>query len=92
MKPLGFKTRDVFRKLIAPYAQTIEIPFVRLPDRCIRIGDYIFDQHNFHELLHYVERGGFPRWRGEIRPDYVNRMKKQISESSNDMFAGLKFD
>ena len=90
--PLGFRTQGVFREMIAPYAETLEIPFARLPNRCVRIGDYAFDRHNFHELLRYVERGGFPHWRNEIRPDYVNRMKKQISESSNEMFAGLKFD
>jgi hypothetical protein len=89
--PLGFRTRDIFREMIAPCAQTIEIPFARLEGRRVRIGDYVFDRNNFHELLRYVERGGFPRWQDELRPDYVDNMKRRISESSNEMFAGLEF-
>ncbi len=90
--PLGFKTQNIFREMIAPYAKTVEIPFLRLRNRCVHIGDYTFDQHNFHELLRYVERGGFPRWRDELRPDYVSHMKRHIYESGNEMFSGLEFD
>jgi len=90
--PLGNKTRDLFKELIAPYAEITEIPFSRLNDRCVHIGDYTFDQSNFHELLRYVGRGGFPRWRDDLDPDYVRRMKRQINASKNEMFSGLKFD
>ena len=90
--PLGNKTRNLFKELIAPYAEITEIPFSRLKNRCIRIGDYTFDQSNFHELLRYVGRGGFPRWRDDLNPDYVSNMKRQINASKNEMFSGLKFD
>ena len=90
--PLGFKSQDMFRKMITPYAQTIEIPFLRLQNWNVRIGDYIFDRNNFLELLRYVERGGFPNWRDNLRPDYVENMKKEISSSNNKIFSGLKFN
>jgi len=86
--PLGCETQKIFREMIAPYAKTTEIPFSRLQNRCIRIGDYIFTQNNFSKLLRYVEEGGFPRWQDNLKPDYVDRMKQQISESKNEIFSG----
>ncbi len=90
--PLGFKTQKTFREMIAPYAETIEISFLRLQDRRVYIGDYTFDLNNFHGLLRYVGQGGFPRWQNNLKPDYVDSMQKQINESKNEMFSGLKFD
>jgi len=90
--PLGNQTRDLFKELIAPYAETLEIPLIRLKNQCVRIGDYTFDQPNFHELLRYVGRGGFPRWRDEVSPDYVSSMKRHINKSTNEIFSGLKFE
>lgn len=86
--PLGFKTQDIFRGMIAPYAAITEIPFLRLEGRYVRIGDYTFDQHNFHKLLRYVEQGGFPRWRNNLKPNYVNSMKRDVNESRNEFFSG----
>ena len=90
--PLGEKTRNLFIEMITPYAETIKIPFFRLQNRHVRIGNYIFDQKNFRELLHYVEQGGFPRWQNNLKPDYIHNMKRQISESINEIFSGLKFE
>ena len=90
--PLGYKSQDTFREMIIPYAQTIEIPFLRLQNQNVRIGDYIFDCNNFHELLRYVERGGFPGWLNNLRPEYVDVMKKAVNGSTNKIFSGLKFD
>ncbi len=87
--PFGSKTQNIFREMIAPYAKIVEIPFLRLQNRCVRIGDYIFAENNFHELLHYVEEGGFPRWQDNLKPDYVNSMKQQIDESKNEIFSSF---
>jgi hypothetical protein len=43
----------------------------------------------FQELIKYVWVGGFPRWKDEIRPDYVMAMKEKIDKSSNSLFEGL---
>jgi hypothetical protein len=87
--PLGCKTQKIFREMIVPYAKAIEIPFLRLQNCCIRFGDYIFTQNNFHELLRYVEEGGFPRWQNNLKPDYVDSMKQEINESKNEIFSGF---
>ena len=90
--PNGFKTQEIFRAMIGPYAEISKIPFIRQENRCVRIGDYTFDRGAFHGLLRYVGQGGYPRWKDEVRPDYVRAMKDRIDESSNDMFDGLKLD
>ncbi|MCK5915797.1 MAG: hypothetical protein KAG92_06630 [Deltaproteobacteria bacterium] len=90
--PEGFKTQDIIRTMIEPYAEISNIPFTRQENRCVRIGDYTFDRSTFQELLHYVEQGGYPRWKDKTTPDYVKIMKKRIDKSSNDMFDGIKFD
>jgi hypothetical protein len=90
--PNGFKTQDIFRDMIGPYAEISKIPFIRQENQCVRIGDYTFDRNTFHELLLYVVRGGYPQWKDKTKPDYVRAMEKRIDKSSNDMFDGLKFD
>jgi len=87
--PQGSKTRNLFKEMIAPYAEIITIPFLCLKNQCVCIGDYIFDRPNFYELLRYVDRGGYPRWRDNLCPDYVDNMKKQINASKNEMFPDL---
>jgi hypothetical protein len=55
----------------------------------IAIGEYIFNKPSFHELIQYIWRGGYPRWKDEIRPDYVLAMKDKIDQSKNLLFDGL---
>ena len=43
----------------------------------------------FHELINYVWRGGYPRWKDEIRPDYVVSMKKTLSNDPRGVFDGI---
>ncbi len=88
--PLGYKTQKIFREMIAPYAKIIEVPFLRLQNCCVRIGDYTFAQKDFHELLRYVDHGGFPRWQNNLKPDYVDFMEQKINESRNEIFFGLQ--
>jgi len=39
--------------------------------------------------VRYVWRGGYPRWRDETRPEYVEALK-QLEESRHWLFAGLR--
>jgi len=78
--------------MISPYAAAREIEFARLEGFRIRIGEYIFDRDDFHALLRYVERGGFPRWQNDRRPEYVIRMREKLSRSANEIFSGLRFE
>ena len=57
----------------------------------ISIGDYRFTRRNFHELIRYIWRGGYPRWKNDERPSYVLHMKESLSRSPSPLFAGLFF-
>ena len=87
----GYKNQTVIREMICKYAQRIEIPF-QSDDKAeaVSIGIYQFSRKTWHELIEYVWRGGYPRWRDEKRPDYVLSMKKSVTESLHPLFKGLK--
>jgi len=89
-KPDGFKTRSVIKEIIQEYTGKTSIPFV-IDQKVhqITIGEYLFSKTSFHELIQYVWMGGFPRWKENLRPDYVNAMKKIIGQSKNPIFEGL---
>jgi hypothetical protein len=89
-KPEGFKNRTLIEALIQHFAKRIDIPFVveKKYDK-IGIGEYIFNRASFQELVKYVWSGGFPRWKDEIRPEYVLKMKDSIAQSENPLFDGL---
>jgi hypothetical protein len=79
--PEGFRTRAVVEQVVAKYGQAVNIP-IRFEEekRIISIGDYCFDEANFQELIFYVWRGGYPRWRDERRPEYVEAMKRTVAK------------
>lgn len=87
----GFKTRPLMKSLIRKYASKTSIPFV-MDQRSeqIIIGEYLFNKASFHELIKYIWVGGFPRWKDEMRPDYVMTMKEKIDQSRNHLFNGLR--
>ena len=90
-KPEGFKNRMLIEALIRHFAKKINIPFViDQEDDKIGIGKYLFDRASFQELVKYVWSGGFPRWKDEVRPDYVLKMKDSVEQSKNPLFDGLK--
>jgi len=89
-KPEGFKNRILIEELIQKYAERIDIRLVmNQKDRKIGIGEYIFNKSSFHELIKYIWLGGFPRWKDNVRPDYVLKMKGMIEKSKNPLFDGL---
>jgi len=89
-KPEGFKNRTLIEELIQKYAKRINIPFViNQKDDKIGIGEYLFHKNSFQELIKYIWSGGFPRWKDNIRPDYVLRMKDMIEQSKGPLFDGL---
>jgi hypothetical protein len=57
----------------------------------VSLGEYLFTREVFHQLINYVWVGGYPRWKDEIRPDYVMEMKFGLEESSNWLTRGLVF-
>jgi hypothetical protein len=55
----------------------------------ITIGEFVFNRLAFQDLIHYIWVGGFPRWKDDLRPDYVLSMKKRVDRSANYFFEGL---
>ena len=89
----GHRNRFVVEEIIQDYAQPVEIKISVAPDNGdIEIGSYCFGRALFHELINYVWCGGYPRWKDEIRPDYVVSMKKTLSHNPRGVFDGICFE
>jgi hypothetical protein len=57
----------------------------------IELGVYRFGHIQFQELLKYVWRGGYPRWKNETRPAYVLEMKNKVMRNGSGIFSGIEF-
>ena len=73
--PRGDGNRDAVRALIAPFGDP-ETLAVRRSGASLAIAEYRFDEPAFERLVAYVDQGGYPRWRDEIRPGYVQRLRE----------------
>ena len=90
--PQGFETQSQASEIIANYAEPLEIQVVVKNTRGeIQIGDYRFSSTQFQELIDYVWRGGYPRWKDEIRPAYVTALKDKIQKKSKGIFNDMEF-
>jgi hypothetical protein len=90
-KPEGYRTREVVESIIRKFAQPMEMPFsIDRKGGEVSIGHYRFTRASFHELIQYVWQGGYPRWRNEIRPDYVLAMEDAIRLNSCQILSGLE--
>ena len=91
--PKGSQTRSLVSGIIAKYAQPCEISVAISPGRGeIEIGVYRFNRVQFQKLIKYVWRGGYPRWKDEIRPGYVTGMKDIILQNRTGIFEGIVFE
>jgi len=91
--PEGFKTRRVVEEVVEKFGRKVEIPVrVMVKERRVGIGEYLFSFEGFHALLNYVWRGGYPRWKGERRPDYVLEMASAVGKSESPVFKGMTFE
>jgi hypothetical protein len=90
--PEGYKTREIIENIVRTYTGISKISVeMEASNERVAIGEYIFSVHWFHEILRYVWMGGYPRWKNEIRPQYVLDMKETIEKSRHYMF-GFKFE
>ena len=88
--PEGFRTRPVLEALLAEYGRAKEIVVrSRREQQEVAIGEIRFTQENFQELLLYVRRGGYPRWRDDRRPGYVEEMRRTVGKKDRFPFTGL---
>jgi hypothetical protein len=90
-QPEGFENRSVVEDIIQRYAgrRTISITCDDRRD-AVDVGGYLFDRAGFQALILYVWRGGYPRWRDDLRPAYVIEMMKAADRSRSPLFRGLK--
>jgi hypothetical protein len=89
--PEGSKNRSIIEKMIQKYAKRTNIPFfIDQKKDEISIGQYGFNKTAFQELIKYIWVGGFPRWKDEIRPEYLMEMKRRVEESDNPLFKDLR--
>lgn len=89
-QPEGFQNREIIEGIVAKYADMRPIRFVAdIARGTVDIGGYFFDREVFQELVLYLWAGGYPRWRGNVRPPYLLEMKEVIERSENPLLAGL---
>ncbi len=87
--PEGFNTQEIVRAKIEPFSNITKISIIFKENGKVCIGPYVFEKKVFHELLQYVEKGGYPEWREQIRPEYVIDMKEHVQKSDNTFFKGV---
>lgn len=74
-------TRAEGESLVAGFGECETIGFVRSREAgTVAVAEYVFPGADFGELVDYVDRGGYPRWRDEVRPGYVAAMMKTLGD------------
>ncbi len=77
--PEGYKNREIVEKIIVKYGNKIVIPIIQ-QSNIFKIGEYEFTEEQLLQLINYVWVGGYPRWKDEKRPFYVEEMRNQIEK------------
>ena len=90
--PAGAQTQPLVTEMISKFAKAQEISVAVDPNTMeIELGAYRFNHIQFQELLKYVWRGGYPRWKNEIRPAYVLEMKNSVLLNGTGVFSDIEF-
>lgn len=88
----GFLTQIEFDEMIKKYGKPVQLSLSADADaKSVFIGQYQFDQGVFAQLLQYVWKGGYPRWKDEQRPTYVQQMVEAVLESDCWLFTETRF-
>lgn len=88
--PEGYKTRGLIEEIVHRYTHLSTITtVVDNAEQSLKIGKYQFNKHGFHALLGYLWEGGYPKWKGGIRPPYIVKMKEAIQRSSHHLFHAI---
>jgi hypothetical protein len=89
-KPEGFQNRLWMISLLERWAVSKTVPIrVDKGNETVSIGEYLFTKEVFHQLIQYVWVGGYPRWKDDIRPDYVMGMKNNLELATGWLTRGL---
>jgi len=91
--PEGAQTRSLVTRIISKYAQTQAVQVTVDNEKMeTEIGIYRFTRNQLQELLKYVWRGGYPRWKNEIRPADVSEMKNKVMLNRTGVFTNIDFN
>jgi hypothetical protein len=85
--PDGHRNAAVIEELIGGFGTPETIALLREPD-AVRVGELGFSRTGFTALLDYVVRGGYPRWRDDLRPAYVQRMVERLATDDSPFSLG----
>jgi hypothetical protein len=81
--PDGARHRAETEAMIGGFGEA-EIIALRRDDG-VCVGAYRFALSAFALLLAYVDRGGYPRWRDERRPSYVQTMVERLRATGSTL-------
>jgi len=88
--PDGFKTRALIDDIVKKYADPSRLEiFIDEGLWTISFNGYRFSRDGFHKLIRYLWVGGYPRWKDDIRPHYIIKMKDKIKHSNYPLFSGI---
>ncbi len=87
--PEGYKNRKVIHEIITKYGEICSIK-LKIEGEFILFEYYKFTKEQFFELINYVWLGGYPRWKNDKKPSYVNEMVEEIKLSKNDFLLRIK--
>jgi hypothetical protein len=88
--PEGDATQPEIAAMIDGYARRAPIDFTATRGAdSVAIDGIGFTARGFRELVRYVWRGGWPRWRDDRPPAYVVAMREAIEAGSCWLFAGI---
>lgn len=91
-KPEGLQNRPWMISLLGTWAVSRTLPVrVDRQHETVSLGEYLFTREVFHQLIEYVWRGGYPRWKDEIRPAYVMDMRERLEKAGGWLTRGLVF-
>ena len=83
-KPDGEKNQAEIRKMIEEFGRPETIVVEWDPtDSTAGICEFRFHPDALARLIAYVEQGGYPRWKDEIRPQYVREMTEALACSED---------
>jgi hypothetical protein len=91
--PDGSVNRSAIEPMLARWtAPQRHSVVVDVGQRRVEIAGLTFDWPWFQELVAYVWRGGYPRWRDERRPEYLVPMREAVEGAGNPLFAGQEWE
>jgi hypothetical protein len=77
--PAGASTRQEVEEMLGRWGLPLALPFTAdARTGAVTAGGYLFEESEFDRMIAYVDRGGWPRWRDDVRPPCVREMMDRL--------------